>query len=603
MTFDFRNTNTLWASVLAATLARLGLKTAVISPGSRSAPLAVALACQPEIEAVPVLDERSAAFFALGVARRTGLPVALLCTSGTAGANYYPAVIEAKESRIPLLVLTADRPPELRDCASGQTIDQQRLFGAFPNWYAELAVPAATVDMLRYLRQTLGQAWGRSLYPVAGPVHLNCPFRDPLAPVADDSVVGLKEVLDEHFLAAVAAPEAAIALEGLHPTAATAAAPLLEIWQRCNRGLIVAGPAQPTDPLAYCKAIAALASYLGWPVLAEGLSPLRNAAALNPHLVSTYDLALGQSDEESDAVSAALVPDQVIQIGPLPTSKRLREWLQTTQPRRWMINPLGTNLDPLHGPATAVPMTPETLALAIPPGQSPRNHPPYLEQWLTLERRLRHHLDTALADLKDSFEGKVPWLLARCLPPETPLVIANSMPIRDVEWFWPPGDRGLRPYCNRGANGIDGTLSTALGIAHGGPPTVLLTGDLALLHDTNGWLSLPRLRGHLTVVVINNRGGGIFERLPIATVPTAAETWFEDFFATPQTVDINHLCAAYGINYERFTTWSQLETSLSYLPERGVRLLEVECDRKQSHALRQQLLTPPKTLLTLDSEP
>ncbi|MBE9157149.1 2-succinyl-5-enolpyruvyl-6-hydroxy-3-cyclohexene-1-carboxylic-acid synthase [Nodosilinea sp. LEGE 06152] len=615
MTFDFRNTNTLWASVLTATLARLGLTTAVISPGSRSAPLAVALACHPAIEAVPVLDERSAAFFALGIARRTGLPVALLCTSGTAGANYYPAVIEAKESRIPLLVLTADRPPELRDCGSGQTIDQQRLFGPFPNWYAELAVPVGTVDMLRYLRQTLVQAWGRSLYPVAGPVHLNCPFRDPLAPVSDNSVVGLKDVLDERFLDSldrVAAPAAAIALEKLHPTAALAAAPLLETWQRCDRGLIVAGPAQPVDALAYCKTVAALASYLGWPVLADGLSPLRNAAALNPYLVSTYDLSLGQSGGEPNAVAVDLVPDQVIQLGPLPTSKRLREWLQTTQPRRWVLDPLGANLDPLHGPTTLVPMTLETLALAIPPGQGDRHdsrgpildhRPPYLKQWLTLEHRLRQYLDTALERLEDRFEGKVPWLLARCLPPGTPLVIANSMPIRDVEWFWPPSDRGLRPYCNRGANGIDGTLSTALGIAHGGPPTVLLTGDLALLHDTNGWLSLPRLRGHLTVVVINNWGGGIFERLPIAAVPTADETWFEDFFTTPQTVDFNHLCAAYGINYERVTTWGQLEASLSCLPERGVRLLEVRCDRKQSHTLRQQLLTPPKNLLNQPSKP
>ncbi|MGB3309475.1 MAG: 2-succinyl-5-enolpyruvyl-6-hydroxy-3-cyclohexene-1-carboxylic-acid synthase [Nodosilinea sp.] len=599
MTFDFRNTNTLWASVLAASLARLGLKTAVISPGSRSAPLTVALASHPAIEAVPVLDERSAAFFALGIARRTGLPVALVCTSGTAGANYYPAIIEAKESRIPLLVLTADRPPELRDCASGQTIDQQKLFGSFPNWYAELAVPVATEAMLRYLRQTLGQAWGRSLYPVAGPVHLNCPFRDPLAPIADDSVVHLQGTLDDRWLAAVVAPEAAIALETLRPSVELAAAPLLETWRGCDRGLIIAGPAQPTDPLAYCKAIAALASHLGWPVLAEGLSPLRNAAALNPYLVSTYDLAVAQPGQKTAALDKDLVPEQVIQLGPLPTSKRLREWLQTTQPRRWILDPSGANLDPLHGPARSLPITLETLVLAISPKHSPRDRTPYLDQWLTLERRLRHYLDTALEVLEDSFEGKVPWLLARCLPPGTPLMIANSMPIRDVEWFWPPGDRGLRPYCNRGANGIDGTLSTALGIAHGGPPTVLLTGDLALLHDTNGWLSLPRLRGHLTVVVINNQGGGIFERLPIATVSTAStpnETWFEDFFATPQTVDLNHLCAAYGINYERVETWGQLEASLSHLPARGVRLLEVRCDRKQSHTLRQQISTPPRPI-------
>ncbi|MGB3138405.1 MAG: 2-succinyl-5-enolpyruvyl-6-hydroxy-3-cyclohexene-1-carboxylic-acid synthase [Nodosilinea sp.] len=596
MTFDFRNTNTLWTSVLAATLARLGLETAVISPGSRSAPLTVALACHHRIKAVPVLDERSAAFFALGIARRTGLPVALVCTSGTAGANYYPAVVEAKESRIPLLVLTADRPPELRDCAAGQAIDQQKLFGSFTNWYAELAVPVATTAMLRYLRQTLVQAWGRSLYPAAGPVHLNCPFRDPLAPIADCSVAHLQEELDEHFLDAVAVPKAGLWPEKMVPE------PLFSTWRGCDRGLIIAGPAQPLDPLAYSKAAAALSAYLGWPVLAEGLSPLRNAAGLNPSLVTTYDLALGSLGKAPNPAADALVPDHVLQVGSLPTSKRLREWLQVTQPQRWVLDPLGANLDPLHGPTASVPLSLETLALAIPSGPAP-DCTPYQEQWLTLERRLRRYLDTTLEALEDNFEGKVPWLLARCLPAATPVVVANSMPIRDVEWFWPPGDRGLRPYCNRGANGIDGTLSTALGVAHGGPPAVLLTGDLALLHDTNGWLSVPHLRGHLTVVVINNGGGGIFERLPVATASAPDESWFDDFFTTPQSVDFNRLCAAYGVNYERVTTWGQLEASLSSLPERGVRLLEVRCDRKQSHAIRQRLLTPPAHLLAPDPRP
>ncbi|MBD2105755.1 2-succinyl-5-enolpyruvyl-6-hydroxy-3-cyclohexene-1-carboxylic-acid synthase [Nodosilinea sp. FACHB-13] len=588
MTFDFRNTNALWASVLAATLARLGLKTAVISPGSRSTPLTIALVSHPEIEAVPVLDERSAAFFALGLARRTGQPVVLVCTSGTAGANYYPAVIEARESRIPLLVLTADRPPELRDCASGQTIDQQRLFGTFPNWYAELAVPVAEVAMLRYLRQILGQAWGRSLYPVAGPVHLNCPFRDPLAPIADGSVTHLKDEISDDFLAAVEVPALGdFSTPGID-------LPWLETWRGCDRGLIIAGPAQPVDPLGYCKAVAALANYLGWPVLAEGLSPLRNAASLNSHLVSTYDMALRQPTWAKD-----LMPEQVIQLGPLPTSKRLRQWLQDTQPRRWVLDPDGTSLDPLHGPVTAVPLSVTALSRALPPISAAPQTGLYHDQWLVLDKELRQYLDRALAELNELFEGKSPWLLARCLPKGTPVVVANSMPIRDVEWFWPPGDRALRPYCNRGANGIDGTLSTALGIAHDGPPAVLLTGDLALLHDINGWLSVPRLRGHLTVVVVNNRGGGIFDQLPVATLPIPGERWFEDFFTTPQTADFNRLCAAYGVNYERVETWSQLMASVSSLPTTGVRLLEVRCDRTQSHHLRQQLLTPPENLSNL----
>jgi 2-succinyl-5-enolpyruvyl-6-hydroxy-3-cyclohexene-1-carboxylate synthase len=185
---DFRTPNALWASVLVETLVRLGLQTAVISPGSRSTPLTLALAQHPAIDALPILDERSASFFALGRSRHSGRAVVLVCTSGTAGANYLPAVIEARESQVPLLILTADRPPELRDCASGQTIDQQKLFGTFPNYYGELALPEASEPMLRYLRQAIAAAWHQAHHPYPGPVHLNCPFRDPLAPVVDQAL-------------------------------------------------------------------------------------------------------------------------------------------------------------------------------------------------------------------------------------------------------------------------------------------------------------------------------------------------------------------------------------------------------------------------------
>ena len=207
MPIDFRNTNTVWASILAETLKRLGLTTAVICPGSRSTPLTIAFAQQNQIETIPVLDERSAAFFALGIARATGRPVVLICTSGTAGANFYPAVIEARESRVPLLVLTADRPPELRDCHSGQTIDQLKLYGNYPNWQAELAVPSVDIGMLNYLRQTVVHAWERTLFPVPGPVHLNIPFRDPLAPLPQFDTNPLQSQFQlEDFFAAISSP-------------------------------------------------------------------------------------------------------------------------------------------------------------------------------------------------------------------------------------------------------------------------------------------------------------------------------------------------------------------------------------------------------------
>lgn len=614
MTFDFRNTNTLWASVLVGTLVRLGLTTAVISPGSRSTPLTVAFAQESSIETIPVLDERSAAFLALGIAKRTGTPVALVCTSGTAGANYYPALIEARESQVPLLVFTADRPPELRDCASGQTIDQQKLFGDFPNAYTELAVPAADLTLLRYLRQTLVQAWRQSLHPAPGPVHLNCPFRDPLAPISDGSVDHLRDVLNQAFWAGLVPREAesphplspplprgegeagmAEASATGEPNLTTSISPLpmgegpgvrvFSTWQACDRGLIIAGPAQPVDAEAYCQSVATLAKSLGWPVLAETLSPLRHAAKQNPYLITTYDAILRQ-----EAWAADLLPNQVIQLGPLPTSKVLRQWLERHHPRRWVIDPASRNLDPLHGITTHLPLTVADLATNVanmnPTVDAAIPNATYGDLWLSLERKVRQHLDQSLAAMTDLFESKVPWLMGKHLPKGTAVVIANSMPIRDAEWFWPPNQRHLRIFCNRGANGIDGTLSTTLGIAHQGAPTVLLTGDLALLHDTNGWLNVPRLQGHLTVVLINNQGGGIFEMLPIAQF----EPPFEDFFATPQTVDWNHLCAAYGVNYERIKTWKQLQSRLGFLPSHGVRVLEVRCDRKQSTQLRQTLL-------------
>lgn len=579
MSFDFRNTNTLWASVVVGALVRLGLKTAVVSPGSRSAPLTLALATHPQVEALPILDERSAAFFALGLAKRSGCPSLLVCTSGTAAAHYYPAVIEARESQVPLLVMSADRPPELRHCASGQTIDQQKLFGDFPTWYAELALPQADLARLTYLRQTLVQAWHRSLWPYPGPVHLNCPLEDPLAPLEDGSVEALRGQLEDSFWQAISPLPGPVDAPG---PLLTDLATLLHHWQGCDRGLIIAGPAQPPLPLPYGQALATLCRGLGWPVLAEALSPLRQRASLNPHLVTSYDAILTRAGDLPD-----LVPDQVLQVGPLPTSKTLRHWLQRTQPRRWVVGPGVANLDPLHGPTTPLGVGLEQLAQAA-AQLAPQPHPSaYRERWLEQEYHTRQDLDHSLANLTNLFSGKVPWLLPQVLPPGTPVVIANSLPIREAEWFWPPSDRGLQPLCNRGANGIDGTLSTALGVAHGGPPTVLLTGDLALLHDTNGWLSLPGLRGHLTVVVINNQGGGIFQGLPIAQFNPP----FEQFFAMPQRVDLNRLCAAYGVSYERITRWDQLRACLSFLPNRGARVLEVVCDRRRDQQRRQQLLT------------
>lgn len=568
---DSNNPNSLWASVLVETLVRGGVRTAVVSPGSRSAPLAFALARHAGIEAIPVLDERTAAFFALGLAKATGRTVALACTSGSAAANYFPAVVEACESGVPLLVITADRPPELRACASGQTIDQQKLYGGYVAFFHELALPEATLPLLRYLRQTMAHALARTLSPQPGPVHVNTPFRDPLPPLPDDgSTKAFAATVNwEAFFARVeeAIPASREAGSGppLNPDA---------------QGIIVAGPAQPSDPSDYARSVGELARKLGWPVLADALSPLRNHADVVPHLVTIYDTIL----RNANAVER-LRPEIVLGLGGWPTSKVLRAWLEATDAPTWLISERADNRDALHGRTQHRAVSPVALAEALPVRTAASG---YERLWASFEGKTRAALDARLAATTELFEGKAAWLLGQCLPAETPVSVANSMPVRDAEYFWAGNSRRLAPFFNRGANGIDGTLATAFGVAHGaGRPAVALTGDLALLHDANGFLLRPKLRGSLTIVLINNRGGGIFEHLPVARF----EPPFEEFFATPQEADFAKLAAAYGAGHVVVRDWEHFTGLISALPEQGVRVLELCTDRKRDAAWRKGLFT------------
>ncbi len=621
MPIDFRNTNTLWASILAETLQRLGLTTAVICPGSRSAPLTIAFAQNNQIETIPILDERSASFFALGIAKKSHLPVALICTSGTAAANFYPAIIEARESRIQLLIFTADRPPELRDCHAGQAIDQIKIYANYPNWQAELAMPAASLEMLGYLRQTIVYTWERSQFPTPGPVHLNIPFRDPLVPISDITVEALEAQFDiEDFFAGlepiVVGETSTSPSQGGHApsTAPTkgGVGSAIEQWQKCSRGIIIAGVAQPEDSEKYCRAIAQISQLLNWPVLAEGLSPLRNYAQLNPHLISTYDLILRNRE-----LADKLTPEIAIQIGDLPTSKELRNWLDKTQPKRYVIDPSHHNFDPLHGKTIHLRTSPENLATIltqVPPlfkgglggdlatAISPQVPPlfkgglggdlasdtnEYLQLWHNTETQVRQTIDQKLSTINNIIEPKVSWLLSQILPPGTPIFISNSMPVRDIEFFWKPNNLEIKPFVNRGANGIDGTLSTALGVAHRNQSSIILTGDLALLHDTNGFLINNKFVGHLTIILINNNGGGIFEMLPVARFDPP----FEEFFATPQHINFAQLCATYGVEHQIIDDWEQLKQKLVSLPNNGIMVLELQTNRRADAKWRQDNLS------------
>ena len=394
---DFSNVNALWGSVIAETLVRSGVGTVVVSPGSRSTPLAFAFARHPGLDAVPVLDERSASYFALGLAKRDLRPVALLCTSGTAGANYFPAMIEAQEAGVPLVVFTADRPPEMRGCASGQTIDQQRLFGSHVNFFHELAVPELALPLLRYLRQTVAHAIERSLSPFRGPVHLNAPFRDPLAPSDDGgATAAFAGSIDwEPFFGHLAPPAATFAVSEIPA-----------IPQQVH-GIIVAGPVLTADPAAYAASVSEISRKLGWPVLADGLSPVRNHGNA-PHLVTRYDAIL-----RSPKAAESLRPEWVLCLGEWPTSKVLRSWLEASGAPVLFVTDRPDNRDALHGATRRIVAPLSTLALGLPEAVSPNG---YQRLWAIHETRARAALDERLAAGAESVEPKAAWLLRRGSP-------------------------------------------------------------------------------------------------------------------------------------------------------------------------------------------
>lgn len=570
------NLNMFWGGVIGEVLARLGVEYAVVAPGSRSGPLAIGFVSNKKIKAIPVLDERSASFFALGLAKQTYRPVVLICSSGTAAANCYPAIIEARMTKVPLIVLTADRPPEMRECHSGQTIDQVKMYGDYPTFYKELALPEANFDLFCYLRQIVSYASERSMYPQAGPVHLNVPFRDPLAPITDDAFGAfLNELdLDQFFNAVIKSsnPEIYYEIEGLSS--------IHREITSSDQGLIIIGTVQIQKPEEFVKLLSKFAMKLGWPVLAEGLSPVRNYKEAFPTLITRYDTILRNSDADE-----LLRPKQVIQIGSLPTSKILRAWLKKNKPKTWVLEDSFDNIDPTHGNTTFVRMKPSIFMKYFDCNKKTQTSTDYTQLWNRLEEQADGFIASSLEKCERSFEGKVAWLLSKSLPKDTPIFIATSMPVRDVEFFWQKNDRKIQPYFNRGANGIDGIVSTALGIAHENKPAVLLVGDLTLLHDSNGLLIKNYFRGSLTIVLINNDGGRMFEFLPISQFGSI----FEEYFVTPQGVNFEKLAQYHGLSYYQPKSWDIFYSLVSNLPQEGIRIIEMITDAKFDVTYRKDL--------------
>jgi 2-succinyl-5-enolpyruvyl-6-hydroxy-3-cyclohexene-1-carboxylate synthase len=586
-------------------LARCGMRAVCTSPGSRSAPLALSLAREPRLRCYSHVDERCAGFFALGLAKASGLPVAVTCTSGTAAAELLPAAIEAREARVPLLLLTADRPPELRETGAGQAIDQLKLFGGAVKWFFEVGTHDATPERLRWMRTLACRAYATALEGRPGAVHLNFPLREPLLPdePLEEDTSGRAD--GRPYLRRLPARTSAIA-DGADADRVRA------LVGSAQRGVLIAGRDERPVTAAgrsLGETAAAFAAAAGWPLLADPMSGARRGEAAIAH----YDALLRDA-----GLRASLEPDLVLRVGDLPVSKPLREWLAgLASVPQLALDPEAAWQDPASALSYSLAGDPtDTLdALAAEVPKPPDSE--WLARWRSADELAAGAIHGELGDGRLS-EPVVAAELGVLLPQEATLFVASSMPVRDVETFWPVRADPPRVLCNRGANGIDGTVSSAFGAAAvESGPVVLLIGDVALAHDIGGLLAASRLGLKLTIVLLDNGGGGIFDFLPVASAAiartsepsdeqpehrasveaaaaSAASEHGQDVYtrhiATPTGLDFADAARLYGLSHERVADVVEFRAALERaLARENSSIVEVRGDRKANVELHRRL--------------
>lgn len=529
---DRTNRSTALASTLVAELRRSGVRRAVLSPGSRSTPLALALDREPGIELTVVLDERSAGFVALGAALAGGAPTLVACTSGSAAANLHPAVVEADQAGVPLIVLTSDRPPELRGIGAGQTIDQIGLYGSASRWFCEVGTHEADDAGLLHMRSTACRAFAEATAG-RGPVHLNLSWRDPLGP---ENRPGDVTATDELALQGRSGERPlTVPIQGREPSEELLDA-LANAIGNARRGLIVAG--RLTVP-ALPEAIAALAEASGFPALAEPISGLRVGPHDRTGVVAAYDLI-------ARAQPGDLAPDLVLRFGDMPTGKPLRAWIEACGADQIVIDPPGGWNEPTRRAGAFVRANAVALAWSL-ADRVPSGDGEWRARWMAAERTAQAAIDGVLASQDDS-EPAIHRALTEALGDGDSVVVASSMPVRDVEAFLPAGAAGARFFSNRGANGIDGTISTAAGVAlETEGATWVVLGDLALAHDLGGLATLAAVDSPIRIVVIDNGGGGIFDFLPQAG--QVEPTSFERLFTTPSALDLERVAGLFDLPF------------------------------------------------------
>lgn len=532
-----------YIATLVDELYQLGVRHVVCSPGSRSTTMAMLFKAYEQFSVYMNIDERSAAFMALGIAKATHEPAVLVCTSGSALTHYGPAAVEAKHAGVPLIILSADRPPTLQNVGAPQTIDQQKYFGTAVNYYEELSVPSDESYYFTYPRKVAQRAYMKSMDHKKGPVHINVPLFEPLVPSMDPELFtkGRRpfriayDVMDE----------------------------LID-----KKILVLAGPS-----VRYPASVMSFGEEWSAPIIADPLSNLRQYE----DVISTYDAVLANHDLWDE-----LKPDVVIQLGQIPVSKRIQQWMATLDDIEYIeVGPTMDYLNPSLTSTIHVPLRIEEFLVnhSQLEGSSDSD---YLDRWQLLEVGARDQLDR-VKDEPQLFEGRTIYMLQHMIQ-KGQLVVANSMTIRDMDYFWASGRSETTVYGNRGTNGIDGTISTALGISANGLPTVLLTGDLSFFHDLNGFAIGKTHHLNLTIILHNNDGGGIFQYLP-----QHGTAYFDYLFNTPQGINYEGLQDLYGIDYVKVSNNEELQAAMTaYIGKSGIHVIEVPTTKEGSRALHKE---------------
>lgn len=586
------NLHTAWARLVVHALAASGVRDVVISPGSRSTPLALAAIESPSLRCHVHVDERVGGFFALGQARSTGRPSVLLCTSGTAGAHWYPALIEASQSHLPMVLVTADRPWEAYDCAAPQTVDQVGLYGRYVRHEAELGLPDPTPYALRAAQRVAAQSVHRSLWPLPGPVHINARFRKPLEPVA----VTTREPWSDTLDALLAKGPTRAHTPKVTPSP-DAIEQLADACRRAARAWIVCGPAPFTaDLAAYARALGRLAARTGFPLLAESTSLARFAPHTDPRVTgfASFDAAL-----RAPAFRQRHRPDTIFEFGLPPTSGAYGSFLEAHPDlARHVVAPYGWP-DP-HGSALNVTTGDLSDALdALTARLDTHTVSDETRAWARDHARIESLAweiiarETAGASLT---EGVIPARLVAALPEGSTLLVGNSMPVRDLDLFCPPSARALRVVHQRGASGIDGLVSGAAGarsVTPGDLPVAVYLGDIALVHDLGGLNAARHARAPLVIVAVQNDGGRIFDQLPLARRVDPGGVRPEDFralFTTPQSLTFEGAARTFGLEYQRVESPAAYEGALSRaLSSQAATLIEAVVDPGDATARRARI--------------